>query len=263
MTPTPTPAPTPAPSPAPSPFGVLVIDKPVGPTSMQVCANIRARLRRGGAPKRVKVGHGGTLDPLATGVLVILVGKSTKLCDLIMVGEKEYDAEIDLSATSATDDAEGPVTPVPTPVSIPDRAAVEAAVAKFVGTIEQLPPAYSAVHIGGVRAYDLARQGRTETLAQGLKPRPVRIEEIRVVSYAWPKLTIHVRSGKGVYIRSLARDIGTTLGVGGYLTALRRTRVGQFSLDQAVVPASLPHTMAQADLAPPPPPSPPTPPQVP
>lgn len=229
--------------------GLLVIDKPLGPTSMQVCANIRARLRRAGAPKRIKVGHGGTLDPLATGLLVILVGKATKLSNFIMVGEKEYEAEIDLSAFSATDDAQGPITPVAVGLH-PDRASVETAVAGFVGTIDQLPPDYSAVHIGGVRAYDLARRGQAQTLSDGLRPRPVTIHAIHVRSYVWPRLAIHVRSGKGVYIRSLARDIGRALGTGGYLTSLRRTRVGRFSIEQALAPDALPQAMTQADLQP-------------
>lgn len=229
--------------------GLLVIDKPLGPTSMQVCANIRARLRRAGAPKRIKVGHGGTLDPLATGLLVILVGKATKLSNTIMVGEKEYDALIDLSAFSATDDAQGPITPVSV-THPPDRASVDAVVARFVGTIDQLPPDYSAVHVGGVRAYDLARRGHAQTLSDGLRPRPVTIHAIDVRSYTWPTLSIHVRSGKGVYIRSLARDIGRALGTGGYLTALRRTRVGRFSIEQAVPPNALPAAMTQADLLP-------------
>lgn len=227
--------------------GLLVIDKPLGPTSMHVCANIRARLRRAGAPKRIKVGHGGTLDPLATGLLVILVGKATKLSNTIMVGEKEYLAQIDLSAFSATDDAQGPLTPVHVE-NPPDRAAVDAAVARFVGTIDQLPPDFSAVHIGGVRAYDLARRGHAQTLSDGLRPRPVTIAAINVLSYAWPTLSIHVRSGKGVYIRSLARDIGRTLHTGGYLTSLRRTRVGRFSIESAMPLDAAPYAISQADL---------------
>lgn len=226
----------------------MVIDKPIGPTSMQVCAKVRWLFRQGGAPKRIKVGHGGTLDPLATGVLVILVGKATKLCDQIMVGEKEYLAEVDLSAVSATDDAEGPVTPIDGFVP-PAREAIEALLPRFTGDVEQVPPAHSAVHIGGVRAYQLARKGDTATLDAGLKARTVRIEEIRIVSYEAPKLTIHVRSGKGVYIRSLARDLGKALGVGGYLTALRRTRVGKFDLSKSLRMDGLPAILDQSHLS--------------
>lgn len=227
----------------------MIIDKPLGPTSMQICSKIRWLFKQGGAPKRIKVGHGGTLDPLASGVLVILVGKATKLCDLVMIGEKEYLAEIDLSATSQTNDAEGPITPLASFVP-PARDAIEAALPKFIGDVEQVPPAHSAVHIGGVRAYKLARQGDTATLDAGLKPRTVRIEEIRIVAYDAPKLTLHIRSGKGVYIRSLARDLGKALGVGGYLTALRRTRVGRFAIAEARRMTDLPERLGQDDLLP-------------
>ncbi|CAG1000821.1 tRNA pseudouridine synthase B [Phycisphaerales bacterium] len=228
-----------------SPTGILVIDKGVGPTSMRVCAAIRARLRRGGAPKRVKVGHAGTLDPLATGVLVILVGKATKLCDRVMAGEKEYVAVIDLSQRSTTDDAEGELTAVETPIP-PTRAEVEAGAARFVGRIEQVPPAFSALHIDGQRAYDLARRGKVVEL----KARPIDVHSFRVDSYVWPLATVTIRCGKGTYIRSLARDLGAALGVGGMLAGLRRTRVGEFSISQARTLADLPEVMGQSDLDP-------------
>lgn len=231
----------------PSPAGILVIDKPVGPTSMQVCSNLRWRLKRGGAPKRVKVGHAGTLDPLASGVLVVMVGRATRLCDRVMAGEKEYVATIDLSATSATDDAEGPVTPVEGFVA-PTRGAVEAALPRFLGEIGQAPPAFSAVHIQGQRAYDLARQGKIDSASTLLGLRSVRIDEIAVESYEAPVVVLRVRCGKGVYIRSLARDLGRALGVGGYLTGLRRTRVGRFGIAEARGMTDLPEVLTQAEL---------------
>lgn len=212
-----------------SPSGLLVIDKPEGLTSMDVCRRVRARLRRGGAPKRVKVGHGGTLDPLATGVLVVMVGKATKLCEQVMAGEKRYLAEVDLSAFTTTDDREGERTEVSvsTPPSLDD---IEAGCARLVGEIEQVPPAFSAIKVDGRRAYRLARAGE----APQLEPRRVVVHEIRVTSYDWPQLVLDVRCAKGVYIRSLARDLGRFLGTGGSLAGLRRTQVGRFTIDGAL-----------------------------
>jgi tRNA pseudouridine55 synthase len=231
--------------PKPTPTGILIVDKPIGPTSMSVCARVRGALRGAGAPKGIKVGHGGTLDPLATGVLVVLVGKATRLCNKIMVGEKEYLATLDLSRFSVTDDAEGPFEEVSV-TTPPTREEVERAAAKFVGTIEQMPPRYSALNIGGMRAYDMARQG----MAVPLSARTVEIHEIRVLGYEWPRVELDVRCGKGVYIRSLARDIGTALGTGGMIAALRRTRVGRFTLEGAVGRDDLPRKLTQADLRP-------------
>jgi tRNA pseudouridine55 synthase len=228
-----------------SPSGLLIIDKPEGITSMGVCRKVRGKLVAGGAPKRVKVGHGGTLDPLATGVLVILVGKCTRLCDRIMAGEKHYLAEIDLSRSSTTDDREGETTPAPNPTP-PTREQLAAALSRFVGTIQQRPPAYSAMKIGGQRAYRLARAGNAPTLA----PRPVTIHSIDLLAYAWPIVTLDVRCGKGTYIRSLARDLGEALTGAGMLLSLRRTAVGPFTIEQARTLASLPDPLHQDDLLP-------------
>jgi tRNA pseudouridine55 synthase len=225
---------------------VLVIDKPLGPTSMDVCRRIRWRLVQGGAPKRVKVGHGGTLDPLATGVLVVMVGKATKLCESVMAGTKVYLTQIDLSCFSTTDDQEGEKTVVPV-AAPPTLADVEQACARFVGeAVMQTPPAFSAMKIDGQRAYDMARRGEEVKLAA----RPVRIDRVDVKAYTWPLLTVEVECGKGTYIRSLARDIGGELGTGGCLTSLRRTRVGQWGIEQARHLASLPEKMDQSDLIP-------------
>jgi len=234
------------PSAIPTPCGLLVIDKPVGPTSMDVCRRIRWRLVQAGAPKRVKVGHGGTLDPLATGLLVIMVGKATRLCESVMAGTKVYLTEIDLSCFSTTDDQEGEKTVVPV-AAPPSRGAVDAACARFVGAaVMQTPPAFSAMKIDGQRAYDLARRGEDVKLAA----RPVRIDRVDVRGYQWPRLTVEVECGKGTYIRSLARDIGVSLGTGGCLLSLRRTRVGRWGIEQAVGLDELPPKMGQADLLP-------------
>lgn len=235
----------------PIPAGLLVIDKPLGQTSMRVCANIRARLRAAGAPKRIKVGHAGTLDPLATGVLVVLVGKATRYQDRVMAGRKRYTARIDLSRTSRTDDREGPVEPVecaPVP-----REAVQRALPGFVGTIMQRPPAYSAVKIRGRRAYDLARRSETQADLPVMAERPITIDSIDILEYAWPLLTLDIACAKGTYIRSLARDLGRALNAGGMLDALVRTRVGRFTIEDATRLDELPHAMTQRDLLPIPP----------
>jgi tRNA pseudouridine55 synthase len=232
----------------PSPLnGILIVDKPIGPTSMDICSRVRWRLKRGGAPKRVKVGHAGTLDPLATGVLVVLVGKATRLCDRLMATRKGYLTTIDLSCFSTTDDAEGEKTMVEI-VTPPSRADVEAAIPAFVGTIMQAPPAFSAIKVGGRAAYKDARAGKP----MDLPPRPITINGIRVVSYEFPHLTLEIDCGKGVYIRSLARDLGRALNTGGMLSALRRTRVGEYTLEQSRTMDSLPDSMVQSDLMPPP-----------
>ncbi len=227
------------------PIGLLVIDKEPGFTSMDVCAIIRGRLRRGGAPKRVKVGHGGTLDPLATGVLVVLVGKATKRCDEIMAGEKEYDAEIDLAHRSTTDDAEGERTEV-LPPRPPAAEELRAHAQALTGRIMQVPPAFSAVKVGGRRAYAQARKGHEVVI----EPRPVDVHQFEILEYAWPRARVRVRCGKGTYIRSLARDLGSRLGGGGMLTSLRRTRVGTFTIADARKLGELPDPLTQRDLSP-------------
>lgn len=223
---------------APTITGILVIDKPTGRTSMDVCRAVRRRLIAGGAPKRIKVGHGGTLDPLATGVLVVLIGRATRLCDRIMAGEKRYTAEVDLSRTSTTDDEEGEATTIDVPHP-PSRADIENSLRGFVGRIMQRPPAYSAMKVGGRRAYKLARAGGQVRL----EPRPVEIHEIAVVDYQWPRLVLDIRCGKGTYIRSLARDLGEALGTGGMLGALRRTRVGPHRVEDATSLDDLPDAL--------------------
>ena len=205
-------------------FGFLNVNKPPGPTSFGAVAAVRRRMGC-----KVKAGHAGTLDPFAQGVLVICLGAATRLASYVQAAPKRYLAGITLGATSATDDVEGAVTPNPQ-AAAPAEAAMRDAVARFVGPIEQVPPAFSAVHVNGRRAYKLARNG----LAPDLPARPVTIHAIDIVRYAYPLLEIDVRCGSGTYIRSLARDIGAALDTGGYCTSLTRTEVGPFTLADAV-----------------------------
>jgi len=203
--------------------GILVINKPKNWTSFDVVAKIRNKL---GVKK---VGHTGTLDPMATGVLVLCLGKATKLAQKIVDTKKEYIAEITFGATSTTDDAEGEITEKLKVKSL-ELKVIEDTIKNFEGKIMQTPPAFSAKKIGGKRAYKLARQGRKVEL----KPVEVAIHELEILDYKWPILKVRVECSKGTYIRSLARDLGEKLKVGGYLTALQRTRVGQYNLDEAV-----------------------------
>ena len=205
-------------------FGFLNIDKPQGLTSHDVVAWVRRRVPRG-----VRVGHAGTLDPFATGVLVVGVGPATRLCGYVQRQPKTYRAELHLGATSTTDDPDGEIRETPG-ASPPAPDAVRAAVEKFTGEIEQTPPAYSAVHVKGRRAYEMARRGENPRL----EPRRVVVHRIALLDYRWPRAEVEVVCGSGTYIRSLARDIGEALGVGAYCAALRRTRVGPFSAEDAV-----------------------------
>lgn len=205
-------------------FGFININKPPGPTSFGAVAAVRRHVGR-----KTKVGHAGTLDPFAQGVLVISVGPATRLTSYVHETAKRYQAGITLGATSTTDDVEGEITPG-ADVTAPDVQTVRQAAARFVGCIEQIPPTFSAVHVGGQRAYHLARRGADIEIP----PRPVTIHGIEVVRYDYPTLLLDVRCGSGTYIRSLARDIGAALGTGGYCTSLTRTAVGPFLLDDAV-----------------------------
>ncbi len=230
----------------PGPTGLLIIDKPLGLTSASVCNAVKRRLRTGGAPKRVKVGHAGTLDPMATGVLVILIGRSaTRLADALMGGQKSYLAQIDLAHTSVSDDTEREAEPAEIR-AIPSREQLDAALRGFVGTIRQRPPDHSAILVEGRRAYKIARKGNDP----GLTERPVLVHSIDVVDYVWPVLTLDIACGKGTYIRSIARDLGAGLGVGGMLAGLRRTRVGPFEIGEARELDLLPDVLGMSDLLP-------------
>ncbi|MFL5327307.1 MAG: tRNA pseudouridine(55) synthase TruB [Gemmataceae bacterium] len=207
-----------------APSGWLVIDKPVRMTSRDVVNRVQTRF-----PRRTPIGHTGTLDPLATGVLVLAVGAATRLAEYVQALGKVYETEFTLGATSATDDAEGPITPTPD-AAAPDRTTVEAALHRFIGVIEQVPPAFSAVQVDGKRAYRQARAGAEVVLAA----RTVRIDAIRLFDYDYPRMKLEVRCGKGTYIRSLARDLGALLGCGGYVSQLQRIAVGDFTVAEAV-----------------------------
>lgn len=203
---------------------IISIDKPVGPTSHQVVDLVRS-------VTRIKnVGHAGTLDPLASGVLIVAIGKaSTKQLPNLVKTEKTYFADILLGATSTTDDREGEKQQT-TGIHIPGLADINSALKSFTGVIGQIPPAFSAIHIQGKRAYRLARQGKTFAL----EPRAVEIKQIKLVDYTWPHLKIEVITGPGTYIRSLARDLGSSLNTGGYLFGLTRLSVGHFTLKDAI-----------------------------
>ena len=204
--------------------GVINLDKPPGLTSARVVAAVKRLLPRG-----TKIGHAGTLDPFATGVLLLLVGRATKSCERLMDAPKQYEATVKLGATTATDDPEAPEVPA-APIDPPPLAAVSAAAQTFTGDILQRPPAFSAMKVDGRRAYDLARKGNLVAL----EPRPVRVYSIDVLDYAWPLLRLRIDCGRGTYVRALARDIGAALNTGGYLTELRRTRVGAFTAPESV-----------------------------
>lgn len=204
--------------------GLLVVDKPGGLTSRAAVNRVQSWF-----PKRAKIGHTGTLDPLATGVLVLCIGAATKLASVVQGMGKSYTTRFRLGARSDTDDVDGMVVETPDAMAVAEEA-VRAELARFVGTIEQTPPAFSAVKLGGRRAHDLARTGQDVVIA----PRPVRVDRIELVAYEWPFVDVTIDCGKGTYVRSIARDLGDRLGVGGLVETLRRTRVGPFTADQGV-----------------------------
>ena len=209
--------------------GFLLVDKPAGWTSHDVVAHVR---KMSGIKK---VGHGGTLDPMATGLLVIGLGKATKELERFVQGDKTYVAETTLGATTATDDAEGKVEPTPgfgdgSESAQPSQPEIESALVEFEGELEQLSPVYSAIKTGGKKAYVEARKGRTVER----KPRNVTIRSIDLLDYDWPQVRFRTTVSKGTYIRSIARDLGERLGTGGYLSALRREKVGDFDVKDAV-----------------------------
>jgi len=199
--------------------GLLVIDKESGPTSHDVVA----RLRRALGMRRI--GHCGTLDPLATGVLVVCLGRYTRLSEWLSAGDKEYLATFLLGATSDTDDIQGEVS-FPSAGRVPSREEIETVLRRFEGEIDQVPPVFSAVKVRGVRSYKLARRQQAETP----RARRIRIDRLQLVDYAFPHLQVQVACSKGTYIRSLAADIGRVLGCGGLVEKLRRQRSG--SLDE-------------------------------
>lgn len=203
--------------------GVLPVEKGRGVTSFEVVARLRRLLRVR------RIGHGGTLDPGASGVLPILVGEATKLTPYLMELEKEYLATVRLGVVTDTQDLSGRVLETRRVPDL-DEAAIRSALDRFVGVIAQVPPMYSALHHGGRRLYELARSG----VEVERRPREVTVHAIRLTSIDLPSFTIHVSCGKGTYVRTLAADVGEALGCGATLSALIRTRVGPFGLDASV-----------------------------
>ena len=203
--------------------GALVIDKPPGPSSHDIVSAVRRAL--GG----VKVGHTGTLDPLATGVLPLLIGRATRLAQFLSSATKTYTAQVQFGWGTDTYDSAGEPTGPPTPATV-DRRTLESALGQFRGTFAQQPPAYSAKKVGGHRAYALARASRAVTL----DPVMVTVHDLRLVDLEGAKATVEITSSAGFYVRSLAHDLGAALGTAAHLTGLRRTRSGEFDLSQAV-----------------------------
>jgi tRNA pseudouridine55 synthase len=220
-------------------LGVVNLDKPVGPTSHDMVDLVRrlSGMRR--------IGHAGTLDPLASGVLPILIGAATRFSDDLTGGPKRYEAVIRLGVRSATDDSQGPLESVATP---PDLATATSALDSFVGTFEQLPPTFSARKSGGVIAHRAARAGKAVEVA----PRSVTVHAIELLGSesgdGWLDLRCDIRCGPGTYIRSIARDLGDRLGCGGHLHALRRTEAAGLSIDSAVGPDRLEELAATGRL---------------
>ena len=208
---------------------ILSFDKPLTWTSFGLVSKVRYLLCQHIGEKKLKVGHAGTLDPLATGVLIICTGKATKQIDTLQAKTKEYVATLQLGATTPSFDLETPVDATfPTGHITEER--VKEALAKFIGRIEQIPPSYSACKVDGKRAYDLARQGKEVEL----KPKVLVIDEIELQDFnpQTMQATIRVVCSKGTYIRALARDIGLALDSGAHLTALRRTRIGDYKVEE-------------------------------
>jgi tRNA pseudouridine55 synthase len=218
--------------------GILNLNKPAGISSARAVSRVKHLLPRG-----MKIGHAGTLDPFATGVLLLLIGKATRMCEQLMDQPKQYKATIQFGATTPTDDPESGQTPWPDAQPV-DREQVETALRSFIGEISQRPPAFSAMKVGGRRAYDLARKGHEVTL----QPRPVRVYGIELLSYEWPHARVRIDCGRGTYIRAIARDLGEALRVGGFLAELCRMRVGEFDLASSLELNSLSLETIQANL---------------
>jgi len=205
--------------------GLLIVDKPAGPTSHDVVSRMRRLLRE------KRIGHCGTLDPAATGVLLLVVGRATRLSQFLSASDKAYEAVVRLGFTTATGDAEGqPVGPV-SRAPLPSKAAIESALEEFRGTFLQQPPAYSAKKIDGTRSYKLARSQPALPALPALAS--VTAHAIDIVSLDGDSVTLRVECSAGFYVRSLAHDLGQRLGIGGHLAALRRTRSGDFTIDQS------------------------------
>lgn len=224
---------------------ILCFDKPLGWTSFDVVSKIRWRLSRRLGVRRLKVGHAGTLDPLATGVMVVCTGKATKRIDELQAHVKEYVATLQLGATTPCFDLEKPIDQT-YPTAHITEPLVREVLGRFVGRIEQVPPAFSACKVGGKRAYELARRGREVEL----KPKLLVIDEIELQAFDPDKMqaTIRVVCSKGTYIRALARDIGQALDSGAHLIALRRTRVGDVRVEDCMKVEDFPDWLDRQEI---------------
>lgn len=210
---------------------ILYINKPYRWTSFDVVGKLRIAICRRIGQKKLKVGHAGTLDPLATGVMIVCTGKATKRIEELQAGTKEYVATLRLGATTPSFDLEHEVDAT-YPTAHITRPMVEEVLKSFVGTIEQVPPAFSACMVDGKRAYQLARKGKDVEL----KPKTLTIDELELMDYSMPDIKLRVVCSKGTYIRALARDIGIALQSGAHLVALERTKVGDVTLDDCMTP---------------------------
>lgn len=222
--------------------GLLLVDKPAGVSSFGVVAKIRGSLRAHYGIKNIKVGHTGTLDPAATGLLVLAIGKYTKRVPELLKQDKTYEVTMKLGETSATGDKEGELTAVSD--TQPAQKAILEALEHFTGQIMQTPPAFSAIKVNGQRAYHLARKGNKVVI----EPRQVTVYGNEFVSYEYPYMKFVSEVGSGTYIRSLVEDIGTELGTGAYMSDLRRTKIGHYSIDKAILLSDISYTTIKQNL---------------
>jgi len=221
-------------------FGLLNLNKPAGLTSRRAVDRVAHLVR----PQ--KAGHAGTLDPLATGVLVVCVGKATRLIEMVQRQTKSYEAKFLLGRQSDTDDVTGNVTEIVVSGEV-TREQIEAVLPEFCGAIRQVPPSFSAVHVGGTRAYELARQGQEVELAA----RGVDVFRLAITRFSYPELELAIDCGSGTYVRSIGRDLGRLLGCGAVMSALVRTRIGPYCIEGAVTPDELtPETIDRYLLSP-------------
>lgn len=225
-----------------NPDGIVLIDKPAGMTSFGAVARVR-RVLSESAGKKVKVGHTGTLDPFATGLLILVVGKACKQAGTFTKLDKVYEATIVLGSTSSTGDPEGDITHVSD--TIPDATEVAAVLDRFKGEIKQTPPIFSAIKVNGQRAYKLARAGQSVDIPV----RSVTIHSLELLEYTYPELRIRVHVSSGTYIRSLAADIGQALSTGAYTRSLRRLKVGEWDVSKARNPEAGNPSVAPLDSA--------------
>lgn len=223
---------------------VFYLDKPLGWTSFDVVKRIRGKLHHRLGIKKLKVGHAGTLDPLATGALIVCTGKKTKQIDELQAHVKEYVAEMALGATTPSFDLETPIDATYPTEHITQEMVEQVLQSKFVGSIQQVPPAYSACKVDGHRAYKMARKGKVVEL----KAKELVIDKIELLGYQPEKIKVRVVCSKGTYIRALARDIGEALGSGAHLTALRRTRVGNVRVEDCLSVPDMLDVLESADM---------------